>query len=675
MQFKLANIVLNVGDFLAGHEGLLWRSVGVPGVANARAVGGAVANKKDGETGGTGDNGATKARGCAASATHAATGVFEFTGMLDLLTYFNAFSLTKWRQYTSLENLFVHVELSGDDCDIVLARTGGQASALGSTKMAGQAAQRVGAQGAGQPNVQTEVLANMYASAQGGWQSFDLAIALDDSVLVGLQLASAGTSKVRNAYFYTDVPQERVRPVRLALATTTFNNEAYILPNIELIKCQVLGSVEPIARAFHMFVVDNGQSLDAEALSGRGITVVSNPNVGGAGGFARGMLEALGEGVAGKPEGPFTHVLLMDDDVRVFPESFIRTFNLLSLVNDQYKDAFVQGAMLKLQEPSMQFEDVSFAKRSGGYWRYKETTDISLFENMVVNEATSVEGAQSYGAWWYSCMPVSAIREHGLPLPLFIRIDDVEYGMRCRPTYMCMGGICVWHSQFVGRFRASVDGYQYARNMLIAIACDGFASEQAFMAKYWRNFNVYMRFMAYETAELWLDALEDYLRGPEWLAAVDGAKLMKENAAKNEKLVPITELDVQVMAQLDINQDWLGHEELQRSVVVKAAEALPYSRHLLPKLLLKNTPAMVDYSGSLSPWYATARRRILVALDATGKNGHVRTLDRARYKQLRKRYKNLRVRYAREKRDVAQAYRSAMPYLTSVDFWKEYLGI
>lgn len=30
-----------------------------------------------------------------------------------------------------------------------------------------------------------------------------------------------------------------------------------------------------------------------------------------------------------------THVLLMDDDVSISPESIIRTFNLLSIVNDR----------------------------------------------------------------------------------------------------------------------------------------------------------------------------------------------------------------------------------------------------------------------------------------------------------------------------------------------------
>ena len=347
MQFKLANIVLDAGDFLGGHEDLLYRAEGVPDVARASYV--------------------------------PAEGALEFEGGLNLFTYFNAFPLTKWLQYASIKNLLLHLELAGSDCDMLLLRADDQAS------------------------TSTEILGNMYVDqacastetpentrVDQGWQSFDLPISIDSSVLVGLKLMSAGTTRVRNAYFFTEVKESRIHPVRLALATTTFNNEDYIMPNIKLVKSQILGSAEPIASAFHMFVVDNGQSLNAEVLTSEGVSVVPNPNVGGAGGFARGMLEAL------EWEGePFTHVMLMDDDVHVFPESFIRTFNLLSLVNTQYRDAFVQGAMLQLQNPQMQFEDVSFAKRSGGYDRYKLTADISTVENMVKNETTSVEGSQS----------------------------------------------------------------------------------------------------------------------------------------------------------------------------------------------------------------------------------------------------------------------------------------
>ena len=42
-----------------------------------------------------------------------------FTGEVDFLTYFNAFSNAKWRKYASLDNVWLHLELSGAPCDVV----------------------------------------------------------------------------------------------------------------------------------------------------------------------------------------------------------------------------------------------------------------------------------------------------------------------------------------------------------------------------------------------------------------------------------------------------------------------------------------------------------------------------------------------------------------------------
>ncbi|MEG2626284.1 MAG: hypothetical protein RR956_08450, partial [Christensenella sp.] len=71
----------------------------------------------------------------------------------------------------------------------------------------------------------------------------------------------------------------------------------------------------------------------------------------------------------------------------------------------------------------------------------------------------------------------------------------------------------------------------------------------------------------------------------------------------------------------------------------------------------------------------TMRCKVLVALDATGENAHVRIMDKARYQRLRRRYKQLTHEYAHRKEALAQEYRAAFPYLTSREFWQQYLGL
>ena len=58
-------------------------------------------------------------------------------------------------------------------------------------------------------------------------------------------------------------------------------------------------------------------------------------------------------------------------------------------------------------------------------------------------------------------------------MPIFVRGDDVEYGLRCNPGFITMNGICVWHMGFAGKFNVGMDHYQVNRNLLINQAVTG----------------------------------------------------------------------------------------------------------------------------------------------------------------------------------------------------------
>lgn len=579
-------------------------------------------------------------------------GALRFSGSLDFLTYFNACSVAKWRRYAGIEAVRLHLELSGEPCMLrFLGISSGddEPTALGET-------------------VRLDRDAVGCVQGEDGRLVFDLAVPCEEKDLVGFVLEADGSATLHEAFYFAQVEEVDVNPVCLALATTTFKKEQYIVPNIDLVKREVLASNDPVADAFHMFVVDNGRTLDAEALSGDGITVLPNPNVGGAGGFARGMMEALSS------ERGFTHVLLMDDDVVVSPESLKRTFNLLALAKGKYRNAFINGAMLAVEEPNRQFEDVSYVLSSGVYQRIKEDLHIDSVRDIADNEAINVEVPNAYGAWWYSCIPLDTVREKGLPLPLFVRCDDVEYGMRTHPTYMTMNGICVWHEGFEGRFRPSVDCYQYVRNFLIMIAVDDCASERLFVERLGRNIRLRLRTMSYDAVELFLDGFEDYLKGPEYLAEVSGEELMRANGAKNEKFVPTEELDQDIVASLKVDPRILDGKP-RGGWLLKLWRTLPYDRHYLPDMLLRDRPEAVYYNGLQALAARTVGTRTLVALDFGGRNAHVCHMDKGRWKSLRRRWKALKKDHRKRGVEIRSAYREAKPYLTSWEFWNEYLGI
>lgn len=482
---------------------------------------------------------------------------------------------------------------------------------------------------------------------------------------------------MRNASWFTSVATDRVRDVRIAIATTTFKNEKYILPNIEMIRRNVLGSDDAVADALHLFVVDNGRTLDAGALSGEHVTVIPNANEGGSAGFARGMMAAL------EADEPFTHVLLMDDDVRISPESIIRTYNLLSLATDEYANAFINGAMLEMEHPQKQFEDVSHVRSDGVYRRLKGDLFMDALPDVVMNEIIDVEVSQSYGAWWYSCIPLSAVCKNGFPLPLFVRCDDVEYGIRTQPTYMTMNGICVWHASFTQKFRAPVDCYQYVRNYMIMNALHGISNETLFLARADRTLRLYLRSMAYETAELIVAGLEDYLKGPEWLMEVSGEAVLKANNAKAEKLVPLAQaLSDGAIKYPDLAEPILGftpdmdlvRDDQAAGPLLRLWRSVPYDRHLLPDALIKDEAATAYYGGYtvLSP--DQVAKRILVACDRECQNAHVRVMDRNRWRRIRRRWAQVRAEHKAKGSEIALAYQEALSKLTSVEYWQQHLG-
>ena len=573
--------------------------------------------------------------------THMGYGL-SLTGSVDFFTYLNSCSIRKWKRYAGIDQVSLHLELEGEGEIIVDSVICGECN-------------------------RSELLRFPFSGC--GEQVVQINCRNCDAIGFSIVPTNGEIVKFYSGYFATTVDEGTLNPVRIAVATTTFNNEQYILPNIELTKAGVIREGGKLAEGFHLFVVDNGRSLDFEALSDEMVTVIPNPNVGGSGGFARGMIAAA--------ESPmdFTHVILMDDDVRILPESFVRTFALLSLAKGKYVNAFVQGAMLSLEEPTRQFEDVARVFRSGVYRRVKGDFNMGDFDAILENERMDVELPLAYGAWWFDCIPLKAIRENGYPIPFFVRCDDVEFGVRNKPIYMVMNGICVWHASFEGRFRASVDCYQYQRNFLAMIAMHECASERAFVLRIRRTVRQNLRDLDYSAAELTLDGFEDYLKGPGYLAQVDGSALMKMNGLRNEKLEPVSSLNKDLLHRAGVSDSVLSDVDHvdKASMLLKLLRTLPYDKHYLPDFITRHRVGYVVKNGSSTLCGSSLCCGTLIYINPTRELGSIRHIDRERFRSIIKRERRLVRQYKIERNEVRQAWRSAYKRFTTKEFWIEYL--
>lgn len=580
-------------------------------------------------------------------------------GTHDFTTFFNALSVQKWREYTVAQDYVLHLEVKGAACTFV--QTYANAFSYYSTPVEGS---------------------ELAIPASDDWQTFDIDLqVVPTNVLVAFQLTCEGDIYLKNSYYAAKVDQAQVREVELALCTTTFKKEAYITRNIGLVKKEILGSDELIAKHFNMHVVDNGRTLDADALASERVTVHPNDNAGGAGGFARGMIEAMGQSPVA------THVLLMDDDVLISTESIKRTYNLLCLLNDEYKDAFVSGAMMNMDEPYIRWEDMGFMAWFGGCRPLKPTMRMDVLHDVVNNESfdipSYIEGwedqSQHYAAWWFCVIPMTQIKKNGLPMPVFVRFDDVEYSLRCKPKFITMNGICIWHMSFHLRYNAAQERYQTTRNQLIDAYTWDFAPLSNFNKQIKEAFEMEVTKFNYTNAALLLDGLEDFLKGPEWIMQPVAQKAFMDANKHAEKLVPFEDakeeleklgVDVNELTDWKITRDW-PLSRTQNFIWNRTQNgnvgATSYTK--------KGKVVVVDAVGWALPRARLMHAETVVAVDVPNCKVAIRHLDREKYQEVKARFdKDMRELRSRDK-ELKKAYSSKAKEMTSVEFWKKYLGI
>ncbi len=580
-------------------------------------------------------------------------------GKHDFTTFFNALSIKKWHQYSVAERFGLHLEVKGSAC--VVSQTCAGAFSYYSELVDGKSVE---------------------IAESDEWQSVDFEISEStEDVLVSFVIDCEGDVKIRNAYYYAIVDESQVRDVELALCTTTFKKEEYITRNIELVKQQILASSDAIAKHFHMHVVDNGRTLDAEGLSGEGVTVHPNDNAGGAGGFARGMIEAM----EGDPRA--THVLLMDDDVLISPESIIRTYNLLCLVNDEYADAFVSGAMMNMDEPYIRWEEMGFIGTGGAFHPIKPIARMDVLHDVVANETFDIpsyisdcrDQEQCYAAWWYCVIPMSQIEAHGLPVPVFVRGDDVEYSRRCKPKFITMNSICIWHLSFQMRYNAAQERYQMTRNCLIDQFASNFAPMSEFSRQIRGTFNLELSKFNYANAELVLQAIEDFLKGPEWIMQPVAQKAFMDANKNSEKLRPIEEMRDELL-ELGVDVDGLTDWKVYRDRPISDRDRKLYAftrngSRSFGGLTESGKVAVIDNVGWAEPIGKLFGAEYIVAIDVPNKKAVIRHKDAVKFQELEKRYQADKAEFRRRHDELKKAYSEALPKMTSVEFWKGYLGL
>ncbi len=557
----------------------------------------------------------------------------------DMMTYYNCIQAARWKRYTGINNIKLNLTFKGKLSLEVYEIYNNSA------------------------NVCFNLIINQVYSCKSKGEAV-IDIPDTNKSIIGFKITALEDTEIYGGYYSSEVDEENIRDVKISLVTTTFKKQEYIKRNIAQLKKQVLCDGSDLKNNIFVHVIDNERALAPEEFDCEDLKIYPNNNVGGAGGFTRGMIEALH--LEKKP----THVLLMDDDVMIMSESLFRTYYLLRLLKPEYHKCFLSGAMFDYDIRERQYEDVGYVhKVDGSYGPVKEKMDMRRLDCIVNNDKYEYDNVpDAYAGWWYCCIPVEHIEENGLPLPVFVRGDDVEFSLRNNPGFITLNGICIWHVGFAGKFNAAMELYQVHRNSFVIQAASGICKDVNFIARIRKMFWQDITRFAYNNAELLLDSVEDFLKGPKYIENLNGEQSLKEHCAKNEKLVPLSEIPYPNAAK----DDPYDYESL--NIFQKLIYVFTINGHLLPNFLLRNYPSVIAYDWFFVPG-KNIRRKKLIAVNENGGTGNVREMNRKRCFELIDRYVTVMGRYRRYHEKVEKAYRKHFKEMTTEKFWKEYLEI
>jgi len=311
----------------------------------------------------------------------------------------------------------------------------------------------------------------------------------------------------------------------------------------------------------------------------------------------------------------------------------------------------------------MQFE-------AGSHYQFRSVYPLrAVGRFMDLRERTAVIGDPpepelDYTAWWFTVFPIHLAQQN--PLPVFVRGDDVAYGlMHTGEHTVTLNGIVVWHADFALKNNPSSLYYE-VRN---------FALIDTLVFERHRRRDIAFRFLSlgfrnlyshrYASTEYMIRGMEQFLAGPAAWAEIDHAALHDEiRRVEEEKPAPLSD----EMASLPMSP--------VRPKVVRLVGFL-----LAAPLL----------GGALIPRFLRSRRTGVAPIDvrAVGlalrhdevlyrhprlPEGFVCRRDRKRFKALQRRVFSTSWRLVRTYGSLKRAYREAYPSLVSDEAWRRRFG-
>ena len=256
--------------------------------------------------------------------------------------------------------------------------------------------------------------------------------------------ASAGEAAlVLDTVRWSVAKPKRVRPTALVICTYNRADDC-----LHTLKTLFLDDTA-LSMVAMVYVVDQGNDTvesrpgfaEVQRALGSKLHYLRQPNLGGAGGFTRGLYE-----VTKVSQADHAHILFMDDDIMLESDTVVR---LTTFANCATAPTIVGGQMLYLLHPNQLHVGAEATNLT--ILRAGQPVRDALVQSDLTKKSQEIRVDAEYNGWWSCLIPSEVVAAIGYPLPLFFQWDDIEYGLRARahgyPT-VTLPGAGVWHTDF-----------------------------------------------------------------------------------------------------------------------------------------------------------------------------------------------------------------------------------
>lgn len=570
-------------------------------------------------------------------------------------TYFNAFPASYWRRWSTLDSVVLRVEITGSArVDVYRSKATGARITVGGTEISS-------------PDATTPTAAEFEIGLDpfedGGWIWFDI--------------TTDTKTTVHSAGWYAPVAAPGRASVVVGIPT--FNRPADCVNALAALTSDPL--VDKVITA--VIVSDQGTQkakdhpgFDAAAAAlGSRLSIHNQPNLGGSGGYSRVMYEAL-------KNTDCEQILFMDDDIRIEPDSILRA---LALNRFAKVPTLVGGQMLNLQEPSHLHVMGEMVDSANFMWTGAVNTEYDHnFAKYPLNDEEEYRSRLlhrridvDYNGWWMCMIPRQVAEELGQPLPLFIKWDDADYGLRAGehgyPT-VTLPGAAIWHMAWSDKDDAiDWQAYFHLRNRLVVAAMHWDGNVRGLIASHMKATLKHLLCLEYSTVAIQNKAMDDFLQGPEHIFSILESALPEVRQLRSQYPDAVV-LPSATTLPTPSDKRWRRKVSIPTnplSIAVRLTRGVAHQ--LKPHDPVHHERPQINVATQDARWFSLSRVDGVTVTTADGRGVVYRQRDRAKMFALLRASTRRQVQLARKFNRMRKVYRDALPTLSSKEKWETVL--